>query len=213
VRFPGREAAIGVGAISDLDMGLVMAIQLGATVINCSFGTGDEDLEPGAPKPHLEAVAFAAARDCTLVAASGNSGDKRTYWPAAYPEVIAVGAVGPDGATSSFSTSGDHVALCAPGERVRTAALDGYQRATGTSFAAPFVAGAAGLLVSRARERSASLDPATVKTLLMASAQPHRRDVEPGFGAGVLDAARALELLDQALDADESTALGGADDG
>jgi subtilisin family serine protease len=96
---------------------------------------------------------------------------------------------------------------------VRTAALDGYQRATGTSFAAPFVAGAAGLLVSRARERSASLDPATVKTLLMASAQPHRRDVEPGFGAGVLDAARALELLDQALDADESTALGGADDG
>jgi subtilisin family serine protease len=213
VRFPGREAAIGVGAISDLDMGLVMAIQLGATVINCSFGTGDEDLEPGAPKPHLEAVAFAAARDCTLVAASGNSGDKRTYWPAAFPEVIAVGAVGADGATSSFSTSGDHVALCAPGERVRTAALDGYQRATGTSFAAPFVAGAAGLLVSRARERSASLDPATVKTLLMASAQPHRSDVEPGFGAGVLDAARALELLDQALDADESTALGGADDG
>jgi subtilisin family serine protease len=213
VRFPGREAAIGVGAISDLDMGLVMAVQLGASVVNCSFGTDDEDLEPGAPKPHREAVAFAAARDCTLVAASGNSGDRRIYWPAAFPEVVAVAAVGPQGATSSFSTSGDHVALCAPGERVRTAALAGYQRATGTSFAAPFVAGAAGLLVSRARERSASLDPSIIKSLLTASATPHRRDVGPGFGAGVLDAARALELLDKALDADESTALGGADDG
>ena len=213
VRFPGREMAIGVGAIGDLDMGLVMAIQLGASIVNCSFGTGDEDLEPGAPKPHQEAVAFATARDCTLVAASGNSGDRRVYWPAAFPEVIAVGSVGLDGAASHFTTTGEHVALCAPGERIRTTALDGYQRATGTSFAAPFVAGAAALLVARARERSASLDPATVKSLLVASAAPHRRDVGPGYGAGVLDAARALELLDRALDADESTALGGADDG
>jgi subtilisin family serine protease len=212
-RFPGRSAAVGVGALSDLDMGLVMAVQLGATILNCSFGTDDEDLEPGAPKPHTEAVAFANARDCTLVAASGNSGDRRIYWPAAFDEVIAVGAIGPDRTVSSFSTRGDHVALCAPGERIRTAALDGYQRATGTSFAAPFVAGAAALLVARARERSAALDPATVKSILIASAAPHRAGTPSGCGAGVLDAARALELLDQALDADDSTDLGGADDG
>lgn len=212
-RFPGRQAAVGVGALSDLDMGLVMAVQLGASVVNCSFGTDDDDLEPGAPKPHAEAVAFATARDCTLVAASGNSGDGRRYWPAAFPQVIAVGSVGLDGAISRFSSGGEHVALCAPGERVLTAAIDGYQRATGTSFAAPFVAGAAGLLTARARARSASLDPATLKSLLIASARPHRSDVAPGHGAGVLDAARALELLDEALDADDSTDLGGADDG
>lgn len=212
-RFPGRSAAVGVGAISDLDMGLVMAVQLGASVVNCSFGTEDEALEPGAPKPHSEAVAFATARDCTLVVASGNSGDRRVYWPAAFPEVIAVGSVAADRSISDFTTSGDHVALCAPGERIRTAALDGYQRATGTSFAAPFVTGAAGLLIARARARSASLEPATLKSILMAGATPHRGDVSPGFGIGVLDAARALELLDKALDADESTELGGADDG
>jgi subtilisin family serine protease len=211
--FPGRSAAVGIGALSDLDMGLVIAVQLGAHVINCSFGTDDEDLEPGAPKPHSEAVAFAAAHECTLVAASGNSGDRRVYWPAAFPEVIAVGAVGPDRSVSPFTTSGEHVALCAPGEKIRTAALDGYQRATGTSFAAPFASGAAGLLVARARERSASLDPATLKSILIASATPHRTGTPAGFGAGVLDAARALELLDQALDADDSTDLGGADDG
>ncbi|KQW01530.1 S8 family serine peptidase [Rhizobacter sp. Root1221] len=212
-RFPGRSAAVGVGALSDLDMGLVMAVQLGASIINCSFGTDDEDLEPGAPKPHAEAVSFATARDCTLVAASGNSGDRRIYWPAAYPQVVAVGAVALDRSISPFTTRGDHVALCAPGERILTTSLDGYQRATGTSFAAPFVAGAAGLLVARARARSASLDPATLKSILMASASPHRAGVGSGHGTGVLDAARALELLDQAIDADESTALGGADDG
>jgi subtilisin family serine protease len=212
-RFPGRATAVGVGALSDLDMGLVMAAQLGAKVINCSFGTEDAALEPGAPKPHTEAVAFATARGCTLVAASGNSGDDHIYWPAAFPDVIAVGSVGLDRSVSSFSTRGKHVALCAPGERVRTASLDGYQHATGTSFAAPFVAGAAALLVARANTRAAALDPVTIKTLLIDSAQPHRGDTGAGNGSGILDAARALELLDQALDADETTELGGADDG
>jgi len=213
-RFPGRKMAVGVGALSDLDMGLVLAAQLGAQVINCSFGTEDEALEPGAPKPHSEAVAYATGRGCTLVVASGNSGDGRVYWPAADPRVIAVGSVSLDRSVSSFSTSGDHVALCAPGERIRTAALDGeYQNATGTSFAAPFVSGAAALLVARAQARSAALDPATIKALLMESATLHRPDVPPGNGVGVLDAARALELLDEVLDADETTKLGGADDG
>jgi subtilisin family serine protease len=212
-KFPGRDNAIGLGAIGDLDMGLVMAVQLGAQVINMSFGTDDNDLEPGAPKPHGEAVAFATQRGVTLVAASGNSGDGRIYWPAAYPEVIAVGAVAADGQVCEFSTTGAHVALCAPGERIRTAALDGYQLATGTSFAAPFAAATAALLVARAQRRSAPLDPVTVKQLLIASARPHRSGVPTGNGVGVLDAARALKLLDQALDEDTTTEIEGADDG
>ena len=212
-RFPGRQEAVGVGAIGDLDMALVMAVQLGAKVVNMSFGTDDEALEPGSPKPHFEAVTYATQQGATLVAASGNSGDSRTYWPAAFPEVIAVGAVASDGAVCSFSTTGEHVAFAAPGERVRTAALTGYQRATGTSFAAPFAAGAAALLIARAQRRSAALGPATVKELLVAGAQPHRADVGLGSGAGVLDAARSLALLDQALDADATTDFEGADDG
>jgi subtilisin family serine protease len=211
-RFPGREHAVGLGAISDLDMGVVIAVQLGATVLNLSFGTDDDDLEPGTGKPHSEAVAFATDRGVTLVAASGNSSDARVYWPAAYPEVIAVGAVGSDGQVCDFSTTGPHVALCAPGERVRTAGLEGYQLATGTSFAAPFVAATAALLQSRARRRAAPLDPAQVKQLLIASVRPHRADVADGSGAGVLDAARALELLDQALDADSTTEMERDDD-
>lgn len=211
--FPGKQQAVGVGAISDLDIGLVMAVQLGAKVINLSFGTDDEAIEPDAPKPHSEAVAYANARGCTLVAAAGNSGDGRTYWPAACPEVIAVGSVGLDATVSEFSTSGGHVAFCAPGERIRTAAVEGYQCATGTSFAAPFAAAAAALLHSRALHRSAALAPGIVKELLIESVRPHRPDTPEGNGAGILDAARALALLDQALDADCSTEFGGPDDG
>lgn len=211
--FPGKQQAVGVGAVSDLDIGLVMAVQLGAKVINLSFGTDDDAIEPDSPKPHTEAVAYASARGCTLVAAAGNSGDRRTYWPAASPEVIAVGSVGLDTTVSDFSTSGKHVALCAPGERIRTAAVEGYQRATGTSFAAPFVAAAAALLHSRAQRRSAALDPETIKQLLIESARPHRPDTPEGNGLGILDSARALAMLDEALDADVSTELGGPDDG
>lgn len=212
-RFPGRKAAVGVGAISDLDMGLVMAVQLGAQIVNMSFGTDDDVLEPGGPKPHSEAVAFANLRGTTLVAASGNSGDERTYWPAAFPEVIAVGAVTAQRHPCEFTTRASHVALCAPGERIRTTDLDGYQNATGTSFAAPFAAATAALLVARAQRRSASLDPATIKDLLVASAEPHGKDVGPGHGAGTLNAARALALLDEALDQDLSTEIEGVDDG
>ncbi|WP_447755403.1 S8 family peptidase [Sphingopyxis fribergensis] len=211
--FPGRPNAVGIGAVSDLDMGLVLAVQLGADVVNMSFGTDDEALEPGAPKPHSEAVAYATARGATLVAASGNSGDRRTYWPAAYPEVIAVGSVGADGRVSSFSTTGDHVSVCGPGERVRTATVDGYQNATGTSFAAPFVAATAALLLARAQNRSAPVSPVQIKRLIEASAASHHPDTPAGNGIGILDAARALQLLDAAIDADDSVQSEGADDG
>ncbi|HEY5722401.1 MAG TPA: S8 family serine peptidase, partial [Allosphingosinicella sp.] len=148
-----------------------------------------------------------------LVAASGNSGDARTYWPAAFPEVIAVGACDSDYRPSAFSTTGPHVALNAPGERVSTAALRGYQYATGTSFAAPFVAAAAALLHARAQRRSCPVDPETIRAVLIASARPQDPGVPEGNGAGTLDAAAALSLLDRVLDEGDTTEIEGEEDG
>jgi subtilisin family serine protease len=201
-RFPGTPQAVGIGAVTDLDAAMKAAVDLGAKVINMSFGTDDETLSPNLPRPHADVVAYALDRGCVLVAASGNSGRPGVYWPAAYPGVIAVAAA--DGALRpcAFSTVGDHVALCAPGARVLTLGLEGYQRATGTSFAAPFVAATAALLVARARRRSAPLDGAQVCRLLTDSAQPFAgASAYPGCGAGVLDAAAALRTLDAQLDA------------
>lgn len=201
-KFPGRDQAVGIGAIGDLDMGLKMAVDLGARVINMSFGTDDDALEPGAPKPHEESVRYAARRGCILVAASGNSGDARIYWPAAFSEVITVGAADARGQACRFSTTGPHVALSAPGERILTANIEGYQRATGTSFAAPFVAATAALMMAHAARRSAPLDAATARAALIAGCNPFAADVPPGNGAGVLNAAGALKALDAILDAE-----------
>lgn len=199
-RFPGKAQAVGVGAITDLDMAVKMAVDLEAKVINMSFGTDDAALDPSGPKPHADVVAYALDRGCVLVAASGNSYGEATYWPAAYPGVIAVGAVGADGTPCAFSTRGAHVAVCAPGERIRSLALTGYQEVTGTSFAAPFVAATAALLVARAQRRATAIDSRIVRTLLAGSAAPFRGSSAAGCGAGVLDAAAALRALDRWLD-------------
>ncbi len=201
-RLPGRAGAIGMGAIADLDVAAKLAIDLGARVLNLSFGTDDSQLAPHVPKPHADVVAYGADRGCVFVAASGNDGRETTYWPAAYPDVIAVGAVGADARPTGFSTRGGHVALCAPGERVFTAALDGYQRATGTSFAAPFVTAVVALMIARAQRRAFPLDPATIKRLLAATARAFPRPAA-GCGAGILDAAAAVAAVDDFIDRDQ----------
>lgn len=200
-KIPNKAEPVGLGAISDLDMAMKLAVDLGAKVINMSFGTDDRALHPSSPQPHAEVVEYALARGCILVAASGNNGIETRYWPAAYPGVIAVGAVNPDRKVATFSTRGPHVSLCAPGEQVLTTSLTGYQNATGTSFAAPFVSATAALLVSRAARRAAPVNGNSIKNILMQSTQPFAENTLPtGCGTGILDAVAALELLDKRID-------------
>lgn len=204
-RLTGKAEAVGLGALADIDLGVKMAVDLGARVLNMSFGTPESAIEADMPKPHADVIRYAAARGCVLVAASGNSGKEEQFWPAAFDEVIAVGSVDGDGRPSRFTSTGRHVGLCAPGERVPTCALEGgYQLATGTSFAAPFVAGAAALLLSRAGRRSFRIDGIIAKQILTASATPWTREVT-GCGAGILNVYRALQELDRRIDADPAT--------
>jgi subtilisin family serine protease len=210
-RFPGKSQAVGIGAITDLDMAMKLAVDLGAKVINMSFGTDDAALDPAMLKPHADVVAYALDRGCILVAASGNNGSETRYWPAAYPDVVAVGAVGRTARPSLFSTRGDHVALCAPGERIYTLALEGYQYATGTSFAAPFVTATAALMVARARQRSTPLNGEQVRDLLIGSVAPFPGPPVTGCGAGVLDCCAALQNMDAYID--RSLPGDGGDDG
>ena len=208
---------VGIGAIADLDLAVKLAIDLGAKVINLSFGTDDAAIDPDGPRPHQDIVAYAMARGCILIAASGNNGQETRYWPAAFPDVIAVGAVGEARVPTGFSTRGNHVALCAPGQKILTASIDGYQTASGTSFAAPFVTAAVGLLVSRSYRRARPIDSAIVRRLLVDTARPFAGNFT-GSGAGILDAAAALFALDAEIDqtpgyAHGPDADGGADDG
>ena len=194
VRVPGKNAPVGLGAISDLDMAMKLCIDFGARVINMSFGTDDRKLHPSSPRPHRDIIDYALARGCIPVAASGNNGLETRYWPAAYPEVIAVGATNARDQVANFTTRGGHVDLCAPGERILTTALQGYQFATGTSFAAPFVAASAALLVAYAARHAQVLDAADVRQILTRSVRPFATPTT-GCGSGILDAAAALQTL------------------
>ncbi|WP_181010420.1 S8 family serine peptidase, partial [Streptomyces sp. SM14] len=121
-----------------------------------------------------EAVARAVAADIVVVAAAGNEGDRgpsggRVY-PAAYPGVIAVGAVDAAGQPLDSSNSGPWVDLAAYGEALPLIAPggSGYRADGGTSFAAAQVSGAAALV----RSRFPDLSAAEVAERLTGSAAP-----------------------------------------
>jgi subtilisin family serine protease len=210
-RMSGSANLTAVGAVPDIDAGVKTAIDLGARVLNLSFGTPESALREGDPIPHAEIVDYAIARGCVLVAASGNSGDSTTYFPAALPGVIAVGSVGPLGRPSTFSTRGPHVVISAPGEDIPSATIGGYRSNTGTSFAAPFVTGACALLLAHAARNSRPLSPASVRRILMESASPFPGpDRVRGCGAGILDIPRALRALEALLELDDEASSIGA---
>ncbi|MEO8356949.1 MAG: S8 family serine peptidase [Chloroflexota bacterium] len=129
--------ASGVGSYSDVAAAIVYAADNGAQVINLSLGGSN-------PSSTLEnAVNYAITKGVVVVAAAGNNGTEGALYPAAYPDVIAVGSVDPNLEHSSFSNYGSQIDIWAPGRDILTTKRDGsYGLVSGTSFATPYVAGA-----------------------------------------------------------------------
>ncbi len=83
-----------------------------------------------------------------LVAAAGNSGPgpNTVGYPAKYPTVMAVSAIGSDNVIAGFSSRGEEVEICAPGVNTLSTIPNGkYGRKSGTSMACPHVSGVAAL--------------------------------------------------------------------
>ncbi|MEB3284725.1 MAG: S8 family serine peptidase [Candidatus Sericytochromatia bacterium] len=169
---------------------IVWAVDHGAKVINCSWGT------PLPGEATMEAVRYAMEKDVVVVAASGNSGkNDGLNYPAAQDGVIAVAASTDIDGWASFSTWGDWVDLAAPGESILstfpTARGTGYRLMRGTSMAAPHVTAAAALL----RSDNPALTQAQVADVLYSTAKDIvRSGFDPYSGHGRVDPARALGL-------------------
>ena len=178
--FPGQVTA---QAIRD-------AVNLGANVINLSLATN-------VSTPALLAAAqFAQARNVVVVAAAGNDdpdGVVGPFYPAAYPGVLSVGAIGPDGSLASFSDTRTPVSVTAPGVDVTSAYPGTFPQAynpgdNGTSFATAFVSGVAALV----RAAYPGLGEAQVVTRITATADG---PAGPGTGRGMVNPVQAVTAV------------------
>ena len=145
-----------------------------------------------------DAIAACVRNGVVVVAAmgSGNDPDDGPIYPAANPNVIAVGATNMEDRLASGSNRGEHIWVSAPGESILTVIGDDpfdYRYLSGSSFAAAMVTAAVWL----ARRKKPGLTPGDVRELLRLSA--YRSDGIPGHDTGIghgrLDMTRLAELL------------------
>jgi subtilisin family serine protease len=165
--------------------GIVWAADNGADVINMSLGG------PGDDPVQAEAITYARSKGVTVIAAAGNDNVSTPFYPAASPGVIGVAAVDQYRDRASFSNYGSYVDVAAPGVSILSTDFtgNGYSYKSGTSMAAPHVAGVVALMEAAAP----ALTPDQVEQALTASSAdlgaPGRDDL---FGHGQVDAVRAV---------------------
>ena len=124
----------GSGWLSDIIAGLEWCVNNRMDVVNMSLGT-NSDIQA------LHDACDAASATVILVAAAGNDGGAVDY-PAAYNSVIAVSATNISDGLAYFSSYGPEIEIAAPGVNIlSTYKGGGYETHSGTSMAAPHVAG------------------------------------------------------------------------
>lgn len=157
-----------VSYTSNIIKGIYDAVEYGCDVINISAGTQTDSVEL------RKAVEFAEKNNVTIVAASGNSGNKTLYYPASYDTVIGVGFSTKEGFRHNLSQSHEHVNLMAPGASVyvvaKAASPSNFLCTTtsGSSFASPTVAAA----VALAKQLNYNLTPSQIRQALYQTASP-----------------------------------------
>jgi len=154
----------GSGDIVNLIKAINYAVKNGAKIVNSSLGYPDSCNYVPPSQALYDAIKSAGDRGVLFVAAAGNYGcnnDKTPLWPASHklPNIISVGASDQNDNLVYFydfkSNYGQNtVHLLAPGVDIFSTYFDKtnnkstYELASGTSMAAPFVSGAAALLMS-----------------------------------------------------------------
>lgn len=184
----------GSGYLSDVIEGLDWAVANGMQVVNMSLGTSAYN------KSFEDAVKKVNAAGITQVAAAGNSGpgDNTVTYPAKFTEVIAVSATDKFDTIASWSSRGPEIDLAAPGVSIySTYKGSTYKTLSGTSMAAPHVAGAAALVLTQTAkcdtDLSGSCSPAEVQQRLEATAEDLGTAGRDNlYGSGLVDAEQAV---------------------
>jgi subtilisin family serine protease len=207
----------GTGTAADIAAGIRWAADNGANIINLSLGGYNDTFV------ERDAVAYAVMRGVLVVAAMGNDNTNMPSFPAAYPDVVAVGALTQSDTRATFSNIGPHIDVAAPGVGVQSTVWDnGYTSMSGTSMATPHVSGVAALI----RACNVSLTAAQVAQILRDTARNLRDDpADPvpnnAYGFGLIDAKaavdracppRTLKFIDDTVKAQDDITLKFQDD-
>jgi subtilisin family serine protease len=180
--------------VQDVAEALNYAIGQHPAAINMSFGG------TGFNPSWADALAHARAAGIVPVASAANDQQQRpgfTFYPAAFPGVVAVGATTPSDQIAFFSSTGAFVDVSAPGDPIMSTwdprdpkhlnvlyNIDG-----GTSMASPIVAG----LVALMKARRPDLTPDEIEGLIEATAvDKGLAGKDQNYGYGRIDAGRAL---------------------
>ena len=176
----------GFANYSDIAAGVAYATQKGARVINISLGGYANSITL------RNVISTAVSQNIVVVAGAGNDNSSSPFYPAAYENVIAVAGTDQNDLKTTSSNFGPWVDVSAPGIDILSTTLGGYSFTSGTSFSAPFVSGAAGLLLTLHPEWT----PAMIRSQFLHTSE----DIDglnPGFegllGKGRLNATLALQ--------------------
>jgi len=168
----------GTSSLSLILSGLYWAVDHGANVINMSFSMTDYSSE------FEKALDYANSQRVICVASVGNDGKQLTLFPAGYDHTMGVASTNNSDKRSTFSNYGSAVTVAAPGEGIISLYPGNrYAAGWGTSFSAPFVSGAAALLIQLTRNINESQAEKAVEQADNVGGQ--------GLGAGRLDLSQA----------------------
>ncbi|MBU8907793.1 S8 family peptidase [Desertibacillus haloalkaliphilus] len=177
----------GEGTSFEVARGIRWATNQGAKVINMSLGDYYDSFILH------DAIRYADRNDVVLIAASGNDNVDDPMYPSEYEEVLTVAAVDHNRDRALFSNYGHHVDVTAPGEHIpSTFPNNNYVIMSGTSMAAPHVAGLAGLI----RSIQPELTNSEVYQLIRETSEDlGPKGLDPYYGYGEINVAKALDRL------------------
>ena len=175
--------ADGSGTTSGVADGIIYAADHGAKVISLSLGGGGTITLQNA-------VNYAYNKGCVIVAAAGNSGSSGMSYPAGYSNVISVASTDATDTLSYFSNYGFWVKVAAPGENIAsTYTGSNYATMSGTSMAAPLVAGEAALI----RSHNPALTNAQVEAFIVNNTDAYTPYAGRTIAGGRVNVYRALQ--------------------
>lgn len=180
----------GVTNAGWLAAGIEHAADVGARVINLSLGMTE------ASQAVQDAIYYATDKGALVIAAAGNGGSDRPFYPAWHDRVMAVTAADEADRPAACSNFSPQTSVAAPGEGI--VSLDPSRRdqisvaPCGTSTAAPHVSALAALLFAQDPTRS----PAQVRGIIEGSADDDRflPGVDQRYGYGRINVERALRF-------------------